>query len=538
MRQIYGGLPKVLKPLDLRMRNTILVGLLLFCAASAHAQLSVGLTGIANQVGFSGDAPPPAGWSTKFGWGAGLTVGYDIGNSVTLTLAPQLEQRTSALQVTVPIEGTFPQEDSTYDSAIVRTSYFSIPVGMRVYSNSRRWYFSTGATFSFLQNLEVESEDGTRTLDNAIKTDDIMLHAGLGYAFDLDPIALNLELRYNQGLFDLIGDQQVQYISNSPVIRMDGLQAMVTAEWRFGSTTAGTSDSSRTAPLGPRLGEHHFTPLAGSPLPFIRTNSTMIVGGGTTTALELPIINVGDRLVIAPTGSLAFMVMNVRHEQAIKSWMSFYVEGRVIGRLGTSVSSLLAQGVNTVTSADIGWNAKIIEVGPWSVTGGLTMRMGNYTTVDVDRWVEGLIDSGYVAPGNELIDTRPALKLIANVRGAYAVSPVIGLSAFINGGYTEPRATADSSYDALFDAGLAVSINLDPWIDIPLGLAIAGDYRQIPEAGSIDQGSTKSAHFRIGYTGTDAFSIGAQTTMQWAPIQGIEGQVTFISALIDFRFYF
>ncbi len=528
----------MLNTLDLRMRYRFVIGLFLLGATSAMAQWSVGLTGMANQVGFSGDAPPPAVWSKNFGWGAGLSLGYDLGNNVTLTLAPQLENRSSALEVTMPIEGTFPQEDSTYDSAVVNASYFSVPIGMRVYSNSRRWYFSTGATLSFLQELEVESASGTRTLDNAIKPEDVLLYLGAGYHFDLDPISLNLELRYNQGLLDLITDQETQYISNSPVIRMDGIQAMVTAEWRFGSTSTATHDSLRTAPLGPRLGEHLFTPLASSPLPFIRTNAMMMVGGGTTTTLQLPIITIGDRLVIAPTGSLAFMAMTVRHEQAVKSWMSFYLEGRVIGRLGTSVSSILAQGVNTVTSGDIGWNVKIVEDGPWSVVGGLTMRMGNYTTVDVDRWAQGLIDSGYVAPGNELVDTRPALKLIANVRGAYAVSPVIGLSAFINGGYTEPRVTVDSTYDALFDAGLAVSINLDPWLEVPIGLAIGGDYREIPEIGSFDQGETKSAHFRIGYTGTDAFSIGAQTTLQWAPIQGITEEVTFLSALIDFRFYF
>jgi hypothetical protein len=538
MTQIYGGFTKVLNTLDLRMRYRLVIGLFLLGATSAMAQWSVGLTGMAHQVGFSGDAPPPAVWSTKLGWGAGLSLGYDFGNNVTLTLAPQIEQRTSGLQATLPIENTIPPRDTTYDSALVRTSYFSIPIGMRVYSNSRRWFFSTGATMSFLQELEVETDSGTNTLENAIKPEDVLLYVGAGYHFDFDPISLNLEVRYTQGLLDLVTDQQTQFISNSPVIRMDGLQAMVSAEWRFGSTTAAASDSSRTTPLGPRMGGHLYTPLAGGPLPFIRTNASMVVGGGTTTTLELPIITIGDRLVIAPQGSLAYMAMTVRHEQAIKSWMSFFLEGRVIGRLGTSVSSLLAQGVNTVTSADLGWNVKIVEQGPWSVVGGLTMRMGNYTTVDVDRWAQGLIDSGYVAPGNELVDTRPSLKLILNARGAYSISPVVGLTAFINGGYTEPRVTADSTYDALFDVGLAVSINLDPWLEVPIGLAVGGDYRQIPEAGSIDQGETKSAHFRIAYTGSDAFSIGAQTVLQWAPIQGITDEVTFISALIDFRFYF
>jgi ribosomal protein L13 len=263
-----------------------------------------------------------------------------------------------------------------------------------------------------------------------------------------------------------------------------------------------------------------------------------MLGGGTTTGMILPEIQIGDRVVVAPVGDLAYMLMVARHEQAIKSWMSFFVEGRVLGRLGTNVSSLLTQGVNASVGLNMGWSVKILEDDRWAVATGLVLKTGTYTTIDVRKWAEGLVrDSGVVTATNPLIDTRPSMKLNLNVRGAYTFNETFGLMGFVNGGYSEPL-TRDGAYEAVFDGGLALSMNWDPVVDVPIGTSIGADYRQIPETATQDQGATKNVYLRIGYTGTDAYGLGLQFNGQFAPIAGIEHQVTFVSALLDFRFYF
>jgi hypothetical protein len=257
-----------------------------------------------------------------------------------------------------------------------------------------------------------------------------------------------------------------------------------------------------------------------------------------TTGMKLPEIQIGDKVVVAPIGDLAYMLMVARHEQAIKSWMSFFIEGRVLGRLGTNVSSLLTQGVNASVGLNMGWSVKIVENDKWAVATGLILKTGTYTTIDVREWADGLVnDSGVVKATNPLIDTRPSMKLNINVRSAYTFNETFGLLAFVASGYSEPL-TRDGVYEALFDGGLSLSVNWDPVIDLPIGTTIGADYRQIPETATEDQGATKNIYLRLGYTGTDAYGLGMQFNGQFAPIAGVEDQVTFVSALLDFRFYF
>jgi hypothetical protein len=91
-------------------------------------------------------------------------------------------------------------------------------------------------------------------------------------------------------------------------------------------TAATDSSKVQDSPLGPRLGKHLFSPPAGVLLPFIRTYSQAMLGGGTTTGMILPEIQIGDRVVVAPVGDLAYMLMVARHEQAIRSctWPPWY----------------------------------------------------------------------------------------------------------------------------------------------------------------------------------------------------------------------
>ena len=170
-------------------------------------------------------------------------------------------------------------------------------------------------------------------------------------------------------------------------------------------------DTGRVTVKGPRLGQHLFSPLAGIQLPFIRTTTSLNVGGAASFGLQLPILEVSGQPIYASVGELALVGFTARHEQAIKPWLSFYLEMQLTARLGTNITSLVGQGINTATGFDLGLNVRILENDRWSVITGIGLEDGSFTTIDIQRWAQGIIDSGRVTASNQLFDTKPALKL-------------------------------------------------------------------------------------------------------------------------------
>ena len=203
-------------------------------AVCAEAQLTIGAFGIVNRMGISGDAPPGGSWAPNFSFGGGLHVAYDVTSDVSIFLQGEFVGRSSALQYDVPIDpDALISKDTTVDSAIVNTQWIGIPIGMRVFSSNHRWFFSTGATLGLLQGVEIDTIGGSLEPENAIKNIDLQLFVGAGYLIPIDPIGIAIELRYNQGVIDLIGEEQNVAFRSEPVIRMSGFQARVSAEWRF-----------------------------------------------------------------------------------------------------------------------------------------------------------------------------------------------------------------------------------------------------------------------------------------------------------------
>ena len=216
------------------MRRIALLLSLILIVSTAEAQLNIGVSGLLGRHNLSGDSPAGSSWSPNFQFGAALQISYELTSDVSLTLQPGYAPRKSALQYTVPQNpNALISKDTLVDSLFVTTSWIDIPIGMRVYSGSHRWFFSTGATLSLLQSIEIDTLTGSYEPDNAIKGTDLSLFIGAGYRIPVDPVGICIEVRYSQGLVDLIGENQDVTFRQAPIIRMGGLQARVSAEWRF-----------------------------------------------------------------------------------------------------------------------------------------------------------------------------------------------------------------------------------------------------------------------------------------------------------------
>ncbi|MCX6140510.1 MAG: hypothetical protein NTX15_06760 [Candidatus Kapabacteria bacterium] len=288
---------------------------------------------------------------------------------------------------------------------------------------------------------------------------------------------------------------------------------------------------------GPVLGGHLFQPLTGVPGPFIRTVSQVSVGGGTTLNLALPPIVIGDRFVIAPQGSLAIVSMVAAHEQKIKNWLSVYAAFKLVGRLGTNVTSLFYQGVNTATTFNLGWKVKVIETERFLGTLSLDLTNGNVAVIDVNQWVRGIIDSQAVISQNPLIQTKPALFTGLTARSAYAINETFGATAFIEAIYGEAIVRGGSA-GVFFNAGFSLNSDLRLVTDVPLALTAGVVYRQTPSVEDSESSSSLvTGSLRFGYSGTQNFSFGLQFNGQYGDVGG-EKQAFFIGGALDMRFYY
>lgn len=294
---------------------------------------------------------------------------------------------------------------------------------------------------------------------------------------------------------------------------------------------------SREAEQGPRVGKHLFSPLAGVGFPAIRTVTTANLGAGVSTGVKIPIVEVNGKPVSANIGSLAVLTVKARHEQAIKPWMSFYAEYGITGRLGTNITSLLAQGINTSIGFDLGWKVKIIEDDAWSIVTGLGLRDASYVNIDAKAWAEGIIDSGGIVESSQLFDTKPALRVTWTGGAAHSFSRMFGLYGGLSVGLEEPKQRG-GDYRVTIDALLALSVDWNDLTEVPIGTTLGLEYKENPDIAGADDGSHKNIYFRLGYTGQDEFGLGLQMQYQFVPIGGITDQVTFITGLLDMRFYF
>lgn len=312
--------------------------------------------------------------------------------------------------------------------------------------------------------------------------------------------------------------------------------AALAAAVSFTNAATTSLDTTSTA-IGPVLGGHLFQPVVGHPMPFVMSSTRLTLGGGITRTLQLPIVKIGERIVLAPEGSLAFIASGAEHEQRIKDWLSVYVGVDIVGRLGTDVKALLSQGVNAVTSFDLGWKVRAYRTDRMIVTMSLDLVNGSVTTVDVDRWVRGIVDSGGVTAANPLVDTKPTITAGITANCAYAVSDAVGVIAHLSGVYGESAVRGGAS-QLFFNAGATANVDMRPLVGIPVATTLGILYRQNP---SVDNASTRSdvlvASLRIGTTVSQHFALGAQVNAQNGEI-GNGTHVLAIGGAVDMRFYY
>ena len=284
--------------------------------------------------------------------------------------------------------------------------------------------------------------------------------------------------------------------------------------------------------LVPRLGPHKFTPTWTIPGPFVRTYVRNTLGMGKAYNLQYPLIEIDGETILGLEGDLLFAILDFEYQHAIKDWIAVRARVRVTGRLGNDVQSLISSGITAATGFEFGWLLKLLknETTMLSATAELSNR--NFTIVDIQRWVEGIIQ-GVPVP---LVRDTPSTRAGLGARFAWGISQPFGLIVDGTVGYGEAVAR-EAKNEVYGRGGTSLSFDLGAVSSVRLGFVGGISYDSFPEGGEEIRGGIWGFLLRIAYNGRDDFIIALDSSVESIDFEQ-QSQVKFGSTMINLRYYF
>ncbi|HET9250948.1 MAG TPA: hypothetical protein VFP58_02375, partial [Candidatus Eisenbacteria bacterium] len=258
----------------------------------------------------------------------------------------------------------------------------------------------------------------------------------------------------------------------------------------------------------PTLGGHQFVSTDLVPDAFVRTYVRNSLGYTMTPEFDYPPIVVGGDTLLTLDGSLAYALLGMEYQHAVRDWIAVRVGLGLRTRLGTQASSLITEGVNVTSGIELGWLARLHEGSRTSLVGSLDVTRQTLTVIDLRQFAEDVIDGD---PDPSLIDNVPTVRSSAGLRFAYALSRTFGATLLAEGSYGEsPRRDEVDSWEH----GFGASVDLDggaAW-DVPIGLVLAYRQTSLPVLTTSDHGSVRQTLLRIAYTGDSDFLVALDVT--------------------------
>lgn len=301
----------------------------------------------------------------------------------------------------------------------------------------------------------------------------------------------------------------------------------------FCGTTYAQSDTPSVDRKIPSLNGHSFLSTSYLGSSFVTTSLQADLGVGSTSWLKIPGIMIDDYEILSFEGKILFFDMNVQYQQRFTPWLAMYMSFKMSGRLGTDMSTIMADGVNTLTGGNIGWLIRIKHTNKFNLSG--TVYLNNITGnfINVTEYFEEIINND---PYPSVVKKVPAMSVGAGVRGAYAFNSIFGLQFQLDYAYGESlERTKTKGY---FSGGFLGDVDFMPKHKVPIGLALGYALSSSPEIVMNDGGVSNLFLCKIGYTGSNDFELGVQFTYYNTHLKSIDEKPFISKAMLTLKFYF
>ena len=283
----------------------------------------------------------------------------------------------------------------------------------------------------------------------------------------------------------------------------------------------------------PAINGHKFLSTNQLRSPIISTNLETNVGFGTTSVIKIPGIDIGDQNVFSFQGRIFYVDFNLEYQQKFTSWLSLLISIKMAGRLGSDVSTMIADGVNTVSGGNIGWLIKLKETEKFYLSGSIRASNITGSFINVGEYLQDVLSGN---PYPSLSKKTPASTVGVGIRGAYAFNPIYGLqfNTEVFHGESLHRETTGTYYKF----SLLGDVDFNESHDVPIALALGYSLSSTPEVSMDNNGFSSLYEGKIGYSGSSDFELGAQFTFYKIDLTTVESTTAISKIMLGLKFYF
>jgi hypothetical protein len=301
----------------------------------------------------------------------------------------------------------------------------------------------------------------------------------------------------------------------------------------FASGLIGQNGEDNLATKREHLNGHTFQQLSYFRTSFTSTHLNANIGFGTTPALKIATITIDTLKVFEFEGQVVFVDVTVRYQQRFTPWLAMYLQGNMAGRLGSDLSTILADGVNTLTGFELGWLIRFYQSKKLNLSANVHVVNASASFMNISKYFEDLING---APNPSVTQTVPAMAVDVGITGGWAISPTWGLQFFGDIAYGE--SLEREATQAYYNAGIEGEIDFNPKYRVPIGLALGYVATNNPESVSANSGFSNIFMGKIGYSGSKEFELGLQFSYYDVSLRSVEQKVFVFKTMLMLKFFF
>lgn len=283
----------------------------------------------------------------------------------------------------------------------------------------------------------------------------------------------------------------------------------------------------------PVLNGHSFASLGHFRNSFINTSLEAHLGFGLTSPMRISGLVIDDKELFSFEGQILFLTVQVMYQQRFNPWLALFITTKMAGRVGTDMSTILANGVKTMSGGSIGWLIRITQSKKLNLSGTVFVQNLTGNFVNVSKYFEDLIND---VPNPSLTYKVPAMLIGFGIQGAYAFNSTFGLQ--FQGEYRFGESFERGKSASFFSLGILGDVDFKPAHDVPVGLALGYILSSDADLVMDNGGMVNMIAARIGYTGSDDFELGLQYAYNKVNLNSVDQKPSVNTIKLILKFYF